>query len=352
MKKIVEQSSESKVGEEKTLPVFHAKSKNKKTENLIKENQIVIDELLNDENTQMGEEKKVSPKVVEKSSKKEQAVLDGDKNQNADVAKDFDNQDESTENFESQQLSESTQVVARQRSKKKKILTFIFFIINLVVIAYIIIRQAMSGELSSIGKIMGEGNFKWGFFFLAAGVWGVMAFLDSVKTSRLIKQSSDRFRPFLAYKLNAIGRYYDNITPMATGGQPFQVYYLTNRGMSGGSALSVTISKYCLEQISSLIVCATAIIIAIVHFTSLNIISVASYVGFALNFTVFFVIFLVSVNQKIGKILIAKVFKLLYKLKIIKNYEKQYESVMRTVNNFQSTMKKFAKNIKSRTKNP
>ena len=33
-------------------------------------------------------------------------------------------------------------------------------------------------------------------------------------------------------------------------------------------------------------------------------------------------------------------------MKIIKNYEKHYDSVMRTVNNFQTTMKKYSSNLK------
>ena len=65
----------------------------------------------------------------------------------------------------------------------------------------------------------------------------------------LIKSSTKKKRPFLAYKVAAIGRYYDYVTPFASGGQPFQIYYLTNRGVKASSAISIPLAKYIVQQI-------------------------------------------------------------------------------------------------------
>ena len=53
---------------------------------------------------------------------------------------------------------------------------------------------------------------------------------------------------------------------------------------------------------------------------------------------------LLSLSSKIGHSIVGGVLKFLQKIKIIKQYEKQYEKIMGVVDNYQSTMKTYAKN--------
>lgn len=149
----------------------------------------------------------------------------------------------------------------------------------------------------------------------------------------------------LSYKMNAMGKYWDCITPMSTGGQPFQIFYLNKRGIDSGTAISIPIARYIILQIALLVVGIFATVYSTNNYNETNLVSVASYVGFVLNTIMLVGTWFLSVSKKTGKILVAKSLKLLYKMHILKNYEKVYEKVMTTVNNFQSTMTLYTKNI-------
>ena len=45
-------------------------------------------------------------------------------------------------------------------------------------------------------------------------------------------------------KVAFIGKFYDNVTPFATGGQPMQIYYLNKKGLTGGTSSAVIMIKY------------------------------------------------------------------------------------------------------------
>ena len=61
----------------------------------------------------------------------------------------------------------------------------------------------------------------------------------------------------------------------------------------------------------------------------------------------FLTIFL-SVSKNVGKKLVAKTLKLLQKMKIVKNYEKQYQRVSNYVEDYQNIMRAYVKNKKEK----
>ena len=150
----------------------------------------------------------------------------------------------------------------------------------------------------------------------------------------------------LNYKMIAVGRYWDCITPMSTGGEPSQILYLSKNGTDAGTALFIPVARYVIFQISWIIVSLFATVYASRVYGETNLVSIVSYIGFAFNLLLLVGIWFLSVSKKLGKILVAKSLKLLQKMRIIKNYEKQYEKVMKTVSNFQSAMRVYTKNIK------
>lgn len=241
-------------------------------------------------------------------------------------------------------LGEATQEVAKQSTKKKKIINVITFCINIAVVVCILVFQLFNSKVTSFSEIIEAGNFRWPFIFVILFSFVMVMFLDTLRATTLLKQSSKRSRPFLCYKMNAIGRYYDCITPMSTGGQPFQVFYLNKHGIDAGAAISLPIARYVVFQIAWLIISLFATIYSTKVFGETNLVSVASYTGFALNALMIVGVWVLSVG-KIGKVLVAKGLKLLCKMRIVKSYEKVYDKVMDTVNGFQSTMKTYTKRI-------
>ena len=128
------------------------------------------------------------------------------------------------------QLDEAEQQVANQNSKNKKILNLIFFLINIGVVVGILVYQLSAQEVMPISALFSSGLNFW-YLLLTLVVFGLSMLFETIRVNILIKRTSGRSRPFLSYKSVGLCRHYDVITPMATGGEPFQIMYLKNRGL-------------------------------------------------------------------------------------------------------------------------
>jgi uncharacterized protein (TIRG00374 family) len=246
------------------------------------------------------------------------------------------------------QISEAEQAVAKQKTKKSKLSTMLLFVVNILVVAIVLFYQIKQEGAVSIGELLA---FKLNYWFLLVAVllFALMMFLKSFRINIFVKQTTGRSRPFLSYKVAAIGRHYDCITPMATGGQPFQVFYLTRRGFSASAALSVPLAKFFIAQMSWIIVNVFAVIYSLSNNTlgSSTAVLVVALTSFFLNILLVGSTLLSSVSKRFGKIAVAKVLKFLEKIHIIKNYDKQYNKVMKTINDYQDSIKGYISNIPS-----
>lgn len=243
-------------------------------------------------------------------------------------------------------ISEANQEVAKQKTKRKKITNAVFFVINIAVVVTILLYQVFNTDVQPFNQITGSGNFKPIYILVILACFAFVMFSETMRTTILLKRSTKRFRPFLNYKMIAVGRYYDCITPLSTGGQPFQVFYLNKHGVDAGTAISIPLARYVVFQIAWLIACVASTIYSVKNNLGSSLVSVASYIGFALNALMLVGVWILSVSKKIGRVLVAKSLKLLHKMHIIKRYEKVYDKVMDTVNGFQTTMKKYTKDLK------
>ena len=238
------------------------------------------------------------------------------------------------------EMDENEQAVAKQKSKKSKNINLIFFLVNIGLLAGILISQMSQQEDMSISALI-NSTFSPALLLFAVFVWFVVQVNDSYRVNLLVKRSSGRSRPFLSFKTNAIGRYYDAITPMSTGGQPFQVFYLKNRGINVAAAISVPMGKYVINQLCLSVVWTVCLIFALTSEGGLT--TVLCVVGWVMNSLLMVAIIILSVNQRVGTKLVVGIMKLLQKMKIIKNYEKSYNQVIKVVTDFQVTLKNFAK---------
>lgn len=236
-------------------------------------------------------------------------------------------------------IDEAEQAVAKQKSKKSKYANLIFFLINICVISIILFTQ-IGKEDMSISTLL-SSTFSPALLLFALFVWFLIQTIDAYRVNLLVKRSSGRSRPFLSYKTNAIGRYYDAITPMATGGQPFQIFYMKNRGLPVAAAISVPMGKYVINQICISAIWTVCIIIAFT--TEGGLTTILCVVGWAVNSLLMVVIGILSINQRVGKKIVVFVLRALQKIKIIKDYEKRYNQVLKIVTDFQVTIKSFAK---------
>lgn len=247
---------------------------------------------------------------------------------------------------EKQIMEDSEQTVNKQKSKKSKVLSALFFVINIVVVACILVFQLKNEEVTAIGDLF--KNLKWEYVLVIFMCFSVINLIHSTVFTIYIKTNTNRKRVNLAIQAHVIGRYYDNITPMGSGGQPFQIFYFNKRGLNAGASLSVTMGKYVIQQIAWMLFSVIAMIIAGckgILFSS-SLVGISCIIGFLANLFLITLVLALSVSKKIGKKLVVKSLKLLEKIRIVKNYEKQYLKVMKIVNDYQTTMQSISSNLK------
>lgn len=241
-------------------------------------------------------------------------------------------------------LDEAEQRVSKQSSKKKRILNWVFFAINVLVVIGILIYQIFKGE-GGVTSPAGLEIHAWPFLVLLL-VFGLNIFFDTFIISYLMKGNIGKWRFGLSYKVNAIGRYYDAVTPLSTGGQPFQITYLKSHDLPLHSAMSIPLAKMIFQQICWVVLSFVIMIISFSTSKYNSFVSATSVIGFVLgSFMLFMVIFL-SMSKKWGRKLVIGCLKLLQKMKILKSYEKVYEKIMKILEDYQSVMRQYAKSPK------
>lgn len=127
--------------------------------------------------------------------------------------------------FERQQEIEANKEVEISEEKvkskkKKKWLNFVYFALNIAVIAVVLLVQ-LSGERNPFESLTAILDVNWWFILAAVGTVALGVLCDQIRFTSLIHNTTGIFRFNLAFKVGIVGKYYDVITPLSTGGQPF-----------------------------------------------------------------------------------------------------------------------------------
>lgn len=248
--------------------------------------------------------------------------------------------------YSMEDVEQAAKQVANEKTKKKQIWSWLFLALNIVVVAVIMIQQFTSGDAISIADLIKLEDARWGYLVVAVLLAVAGNILESTKTFELIYISTHRFRPCLSYKSTALCRYYDCISPMSTAGEPFQIYYLNNRGIRGEIAASIPIVKAMFWQISNVILGVLLLVFnAKAYATSNPIIISAAWTAVAISTGILLTVLFLSVSKTVAPRIVIGILKLLAKIKLIKNYQLVFRKVMRFVINYQNCMRTFASNF-------
>lgn len=246
--------------------------------------------------------------------------------------------------YEIDKLKEAQNIVEENNKKPNKKLSLLFFLINLVVLAVVLFISFTGDDALSLSQAF--SMIKWPFLVIAFSMLIIALLIDSLKFVILIYQSTRRFRPFLAFKTMILGRYYDNITPSSTGGEPYQIYYMNKRGLKGEVATSVPLMKYISWQIGFVF---TSFVFLMTNYSYLivqnSLIVTLAWIGLAINSVLLIAVLLLSTSKKIGPAIVIGCLRLLSRMKIIKNYQSAFRKTMRFVFSYQRCMREFTSNF-------
>lgn len=204
-------------------------------------------------------------------------------------------------------------------NKIKKSFGLIFIALSAMIMFVILFKN---DDLFTLFKVVKNININ--YILIALSFVFVFWFIEAAIIYALIIKFTDHKRNlktfWLAVKVTMIGQYYSNITPMATGGQPVQLYILKDENISFSNGTAILICKFLLFQISVTIYSFCLAIYKIKVLAAVyNGASIFVIIGLVLNIIMLSTILLISFNQQILLKLCEVLYNFLYKIHIIKD---------------------------------
>ena len=207
------------------------------------------------------------------------------------------------------------------------------------------------GETQSLSSIIKGGSWKFALILLAV-ILVILSF-DWLKYCVVMKTTTGKFNPRTSLKVQLLGKFYDNVTPFAVGGQPMQIYYLHKKGFSGGVSSAVILIKYFTQMFC---MCTISLLFLAFNTGALNLIDssgldagwrisllVGAWIGITANMSMPVMVLLFVLLPKFARKLASFVVTIGYKLKIVKDKEKALANAEKTVNEFRTSFKIMSK---------
>ena len=266
-----------------------------------------------------------SPEQEESAEKHEEVEEKRERNEDGQSA-----QNAPSENG-SKKSSEQSEERSPVKTKKQKIKTAV----KAVLIALLIGLSV--GIMFGLGKYVNDGQTKSFtamlrdcfnpryFLLFLSGVLGYI-FFECFKYAYLLKVYTGKWRVKNSVKTMFLGKYYDAITPLGTGGQPFQIYYLHKRGVPAGAATAVPLVRYIVTKFVFGLLAIVFLALTPAYFRGSGIHSAVSatimavaWIALFFNLLVPTLIIVLSAFEKAGKKMIMGIVKLLSKMHLVKH---------------------------------
>ncbi len=244
--------------------------------------------------------------------------------------------------------------VGKRQKFFKKLTTAVFILFMGGVLAYTAYKDFFVNKNfpspEQFNHIISTG---WLYFLLAILSFCLSYFFKGLKNASMCKSMTGKSHFMTCIETGIIGTYYNNVTPLAVGGQPFEIYHLSKHGVRGGVATSIPIASFFTNQLAFVILG----IISLVLFQS-NVYNAPSglidafpsafygltIIGLCCCLFVPTLVILFSFMPKFGAKLVYLVIKIGTKLRVVKKPEETLQNTIKTVVHNSHCLKKIAAN--------
>ncbi len=163
------------------------------------------------------------------------------------------------------------------------------------------------------------------------------------------KKMNKNFKFSSAFQLVLRTQFFNAVTPFATGGQPYQIYYLKKNGLDYAKSTSVVLENFIVYQIALVLLGLIALISNHVFhiFNKVQLLSHLITLGFIINTLIIVIMFVIAFTKKINKMLINLGITVLTKLKIVKDKSKKLKEWDENITNFNESAKILLKDKKN-----
>lgn len=206
--------------------------------------------------------------------------------------------------------------------------TFLLLLITLTIL-YIILKD----DLIEIIKIIKEMNY----FYIIIAI--ILYFLSlSIKAYIIYKSVNDKEKLSLkeSIKHNIITQFFNGITPFSSGGQPMEIYMLTEHGISLSKATSITIQNFIFYQ-TALVIFGTIAVLYNTYFhlfPSVPMLRRLVLLGFSINIIVIIVLYMIILSKSQIKKIVKRIIHIMAKINIVKNEEQKVSEWFEKLDDF------------------
>ncbi len=223
---------------------------------------------------------------------------------------------------------------------KNKRLSEIILVILSVIVIYVLVRN----NYKDIANAIIHANFLW--IIMAVVLYAIYLVFQAIPFYQFASLYSKKIKfPFFIY-LIVVTNFFNGITPLATGGQPLQVYEIHKQKISVVDSTNIVVQNSILYQLALVIWIIIAIILnrTLNFFTPSTALRNMAYIGLFLNLLFLAGLLLVSFSKNFNRKLIDGIIKILAKLHIVKNKEEKIEKWNKTCADFYDNSQVLLKN--------
>ena len=227
-----------------------------------------------------------------------------------------------------------------KRKRVKQILIIAFIIFNIAIIYW-----TASKELNR-DEGLPEAHFTWWLLLLAVVAFvGAMA-ADIYKYYMLICHFTKKKDLKLAAQTVFLGRYYDNITPSAVGGQPFQIHHMHKHGhIDSEHAAMIPVISFVSLQAAFVVLCFLTLVFGADIVLS-DVTYAASFFGIILMAFAPSTILFFALKPKAAKKIASAILRFGHKIHIVRHLEETEAKALGEIEKYADTVRRVLKNKK------
>lgn len=226
-------------------------------------------------------------------------------------------------------------------SKLSKKTTRKLNIVLLIFVTLLVLYFSLKDNFNEIINQIVSMN-KW-YLLIAFVLLLIFYLFKSLSMYSFCKKINKDFKFRESIQLILRTQFFNAVTPFATGGQPYQIYFLKKCGIDYASSTGIVLQNFIVYQIALVLLGLISLFVNQTFnlFEGSKMLARLIALGFITNTVVIIIMFMVAFSKKMNKRIIGFGIKLLTKLKIVKNKEEKLKEWDTNINNFYASAKKL-----------
>jgi uncharacterized protein (TIRG00374 family) len=203
--------------------------------------------------------------------------------------------------------------------------------------AILIVAATINNGINNFIDALKTTNYRW--FLVSVALIFIYWSLDGLTLHILTITKSKNYKPIHSFVTAMLGLLYSALTPFSTGGQPFQIYYMNEKGIKPGAAGAVVTVKSIVFQLCMVFYAIVCSMFMWGFFDSrIKYFGLYMFFGILANLVFIGVIILFCVSRKTAARFAAAIVHVLRRLRIVKDYSKALKATLAQVRMFRRSI--------------